>query len=51
MKEAELTITLLVDEKYSQDDVDEIVYDFKKIIGMTDSDEISWEDGSAKIIV
>lgn len=50
MKEVVLTISLMVRENYTQNDVDEIVSDFQEIIGMTDSEDIRWEDGTAEII-
>ena len=50
MKEVILTISLMVSENYTQKDVDEIVDDIQEIIGMTDSDDIKWETGSAEIV-
>jgi hypothetical protein len=46
----ELTISLLVNEKYSEEGVNDIVSDIQEIIGMTDSDDIKWEYGSGRIV-
>lgn len=50
MKEVKITLSLLVNESYLQNDVDEIVSDIQDIIAMTDSEDIRYEYGEAEII-
>lgn len=50
MKEVTVTLSLLVNESYSQNDVDEIIDDFKEIISMTDSEDIIYEYGEAVFV-
>lgn len=50
MKEIEIVLTMMVDNDYSQEDIDDIVGDIKEIIGMTDSGEIRYESGEAKFV-
>jgi hypothetical protein len=50
LKEVTITLSLLVNENYSQKDVEEIIDDFKEIISMTDSEDIRYEYGEAVFV-
>lgn len=50
MKEVKVTVSLMVDENYSQTDIDDIVDGIKDMLGMTDPSEITFEAGEANFV-
>lgn len=50
MKEVKVTMSLLVSDNYLQNDIDDIVHDFKEIISMTDSEDIRYDGGEAEFV-